>query len=47
MEPVSIFIDFSNGGRGETLRSQRELSNTNINSYYQFFMEAKGGDARK
>jgi hypothetical protein len=44
---MSVFIDFSNGGLGQDLRAQRELSNISISSYYQSFMGAKGGDAYK
>ena len=47
METVSVFNDFSNGDLGQVLRAKRELSNININSYYKFFMGAKGGDAWK
>jgi hypothetical protein len=41
MEMALAFLDFSNGGRGESLRAQRELSNININSHYQSFMGTK------
>jgi hypothetical protein len=47
MEITSVFIDFSYGGLGHVLRAQRELSNINIQSFYQSFMGAKGGDAWK
>jgi hypothetical protein len=44
---MSVFIDFSNGGLGDDLRAQSDISNININQYYQLFMGAKGGDAWK
>ena len=47
MEMALVFIDFSYGGSGVSLRAQREFSNISVKSYYQSFMGAKGGDACK